>query len=183
MSSPDDFAPPPIPAPTADLTSGPPLHDACLPLRALVGVWRGRGEVDYPTIDGPYRFGQQLTISHDGRPFLRHEARAWLLDADGAVLRPAAWETGWWRPQPDGTLELLLSHITGIQELFYGRAADQRWELATDSVVRTATAKDVRAARRSYALTEDDVLDYAEHREMVGVAMTPHVSARLHRTS
>ncbi|GAA4616070.1 heme-binding beta-barrel domain-containing protein [Saccharopolyspora hordei] len=178
MSSPDSA---PVPAPTTDLRSGPPLHEACRPLSALVGVWRGSGEVDYPTIDGPYRFGQQLTLAHDGRPFLRHEARAWLLDADGAVLRPAAWELGWWRPQPDGTVELLLSHSTGIQELFSGTTTGQRWELATDSVVRTATAKDVQAARRSYALGPDDVLELTEHRAMVGVAMTQHVTARLHR--
>src|SRR5690606_1492270 len=64
MSSPDSA---PVPAPTTDLRSGPPLHEACRPLSALVGVWRGSGEVDYPTIDGPYRFGQQLTLAHDGR--------------------------------------------------------------------------------------------------------------------
>jgi hypothetical protein len=70
-----------------------------------LGVWRGGGEVVYPTIDGPYAFGQQLVFAHDGRPFLSYEARAWLLGPDGEVLRPAARETGFWRPQPDGELE------------------------------------------------------------------------------
>ncbi|MGP4016218.1 FABP family protein [Saccharopolyspora sp. 5N708] len=181
MGTSDDRAPLPIPADTADLRSGPPLHDACAPLRALVGVWRGSGEVDYPSIAGPYRFGQQVTISHDGRPFLRHEARAWLLDAAGQVIRPAAWETGWWRPQPDGTLELLITHCTGILELFYGTASPHRIELSTDTVVRTASAKDVEAARRSYAFSDADALDYAESRAMVGLPMTPHVTARLDR--
>ena len=50
-------------------------------LLPLVGVWRGEGEVVYPTIDGPYAFGQQLVFAHDGRPFLSYEARAWLLGA------------------------------------------------------------------------------------------------------
>ncbi|MBB5159775.1 FABP family protein [Saccharopolyspora phatthalungensis] len=181
MGSSSDRAPLPIPAETTDLHSAPPLHDACGRLRALVGIWRGGGEVDYPSIEGPYRFGQQVTISHDGRPFLRHEARAWLLAPEGNALRPAAWETGWWRPQPDGSLELLISHCTGILELFYGTATPQRWELSTDTVVRTATAKDVEAAQRSYALGGDDTLDYAESRAMVGLPMTPHVTARLHR--
>ncbi|MCI2417333.1 FABP family protein [Saccharopolyspora sp. K220] len=181
MGTSSDRAPLPIPADTADLRSGPSLHDACGPLRALVGVWRGDGEVDYPSIEGPYRFGQQLTISHDGRPFLRHEARAWLLDAAGEVIRPAAWETGWWRPQPDGTVELLISHCTGILELFYGTAGQQHWELSTDTVVRTASAKDVEAAQRSYALNGEGALDYTESRAMVGLPMTPHVAARLNR--
>lgn len=180
MSTPEEFTRLPIPADTTELGSGPPLHDACAPLRELVGAWRGEGEVDYPTIDGPFRFGQQVTISHDGRPFLRHQAQAWLLDADGQVLRPAAWETGWWRPGVEGRLELLLTHATGLLELFYGSAQPGLWTLETETVLATATAKDVRAAQRSYAL-RGDVLDYAESREMVGEPMTPHVSATLHR--
>ena len=51
-------------------------------------MWRGAGEVVYPTIDGPYAFGQQLVFAHDGRPFLSYEARAWLLGPDGEVLPP-----------------------------------------------------------------------------------------------
>lgn len=177
----EEFTEPPIPADTADPNSGPPLHEACSPIGELVGIWRGRGEVDYPTINGPYRFGQQVTISHDGRPFLRHQAKAWLLDADGNVLRPAAWETGWWRPGANGRLELLLSHATGVLEVFYGHVDQRRWEFTTDSVLPTDTAKQVSAARRSYALRDDDALDYAESREMVGEPMTPHVSAELRR--
>ncbi|TDD02436.1 FABP family protein [Saccharopolyspora terrae] len=180
MSTPEEFTRLPIPADTTELSSGPPLHDACAPLRELVGAWRGEGEVDYPTIDGPFRFGQQVTISHDGRPFLRHQAQAWLLDAEGQVLRPAAWETGWWRPGAEGRMELLLTHATGLLELFYGSAQPGLWTLETETVLATATAKDVRAAQRSYAL-RGDVLDYAESRAMVGEPMTPHVSATLHR--
>ena len=66
----------PVPPDTANLRAGPDLHDACLPLLPLVGVWRGEGEVSYPTIDGPLRFGQQVSFAHDGRPFLYYEARA-----------------------------------------------------------------------------------------------------------
>src|SRR2546427_1296532 len=82
----------PIPNDTANLREGPDLNDACLSLLPLVGVWRGEGEVVYPSIEGPFRFGQQVTIAHDGRPFLTHEARSWLLDKDGSVIRPAARE-------------------------------------------------------------------------------------------
>ncbi|MFC7340233.1 FABP family protein [Saccharopolyspora griseoalba] len=182
MTASEDFAEPPIPADTTDPTA-PPLHEACAPLRELLGVWRGRGRVDYPTISGPYRFGQQVRITHDGRPFLRHQAKAWLLDAEDRVLRPAAWETGWWRPGADGRLELLLAHSTGIVEVFYGRAEGSRWELTTDAVLPTATAKQVEAAHRSYALRGDGVLECAESRAMVGEPMTPHVAVELHRTT
>ncbi len=172
----------PVPADTANLREGPDLHEQCLPLLPLVGVWRGEGEVVYPTIDGPFRFGQQVTIAHDGRPFLYHEARAWLLDAEGALIRPAARETGWWRIQPDETIELLLAHATGILEVFYGRPLSQAsWELETDAVVRTASAKEVAAGRRLYGIVEGGDLAYVDERAMVGQPMQPHISARLRR--
>src|SRR3954452_7892338 len=68
----------PVPDDTANLREGPSLHDACLGLLPLVGVWRGAGEPVYPTIDGPYTFGQQIVFAHDGRPFLSYESRSWL---------------------------------------------------------------------------------------------------------
>jgi hypothetical protein len=176
------FADLPIPADTANLRLGPNLHDACLSLLPLVGVWRGEGEVVYPTIDGPYRFGQQITFAHDGRPFLYYEARSWLLNEAGEVIRPAARETGFWRPQPDDTIEVLLTHHTGVVELYYGKPRNQTsWELGTDAVIRTATAKDVTGAQRLYGIVNNGDLAYVEERAMMGQPMQPHTSAHLKR--
>ncbi|MDQ3886256.1 MAG: FABP family protein [Actinomycetota bacterium] len=178
-----DFTDLPVPADTANLRMGPELHHDCLALLPLVGVWRGSGEVVYPTIDGPFHFGQQLVFSHDGRPFLRFEARAWLLDTDGTVIRPAARESGWWRPQPDGTLEVLTTHATGIVELYYGHPLSQTsWEIATDAVVCSASAKEVASAKRLYGIVEGG-LAYVEERAMVGQPLQPHVSAHLRRVA
>jgi hypothetical protein len=172
----------PIPADTANLREGPNLNDALLPLLPLVGVWRGEGEVVYPTLDETYKFGQQITFAHDGRPFLAYEARAWLLDDDGNVIRPAARETGWWRVRPDDTIELLLAHATGIVEIFYGGPRTQTsWELTTDAVVRTASAKEVKGAKRLYGLVNNGDLAYVEERAMVGQDLQPHTSAYLTR--
>ena len=145
----------PIPDDTANLREGPDLHEQCVGLLPLIGVWRGTGEVVYPTIDGPFTFGQQIVFAHDGRPFLTYESKAWLLGPDGEVLRPAARETGFWRPQPDGELEVLITHATGITEIFYGRARNlTSWEIKTDAVVRTASAKEVVGSHRLYGLVE-----------------------------
>lgn len=173
----------PVPNDTANLRLGPDLDDALLGLLPLVGVWRGEGEVVYPTIDGPFHFGQQIIVAHDGRPFLSWEARSWLLDGPGgAVVRPAARETGWWRPQPDGTVELLLAHHTGVIELYYGASRTQTsWELQTDAIARTSSAKEVSGATRLYGIVEDGDLAYVEERAMVGQPRQPHTSARLHR--
>lgn len=172
----------PIPGDTANLREGPNLNDACLALLPLVGVWRGKGEVVYPTIDGPFKFGQQITFAHDGRPFLSYEARAWLLDDDGKVIRPAAREVGWWRPQEDDTIELLLAHATGVTEIFYGSPRNSTsWELDTDIVTRTASAKEVNAAKRLYGLVNNGDLAYVEERAMMGQELQPHTSAYLRR--
>ncbi len=171
----------PVPDDSANLREGPDLHPQCTGLLPLVGVWRGTGEVVYPTIDGPYAFGQQIVFAHDGRPFLSYEARAWLLDADGAVIRQAARETGFWRPQADGSLEVLIAHATGIIEVYYGRALTlTSWEISTDAVVRTASAKDVTGSTRLYGVV-DGTLAYVDEREMVGRERQPHLSAQLAR--
>jgi hypothetical protein len=77
---------------------------------------------------------------------------------------------------------VLITHATGIAELFYGRALDLRsWEIQTDAVVRTATAKDVQASHRLYGLVEGGDLAYVDERAMMGQPLQPHLSARLSR--
>lgn len=173
----------PIPNDTANLRDGANLNDRLLALLPLIGVWRGEGEVVYPTIE-PFHFGQQVTFAHDGRPFVYYESRAWLLDADGKVIRPAAREVGWWRPQPDDTIELLLAHATGVIEIFYGEPrTPTSWELATDVTMRTNSAKEVSGAKRLYGLVNNGDLAYVEERAMVGQPLQPHTSAYLRRVA
>ncbi len=172
----------PVPDDTANLRLGPDLHEQCLGLLPLIGVWRGTGEVVYPTIEGPFHFGQQITFAHDGRPFVSYEARSWLLGEDGEIIRPAARETGFWRPQADGSMEVLIAHHTGIVEVYYGAKGDLRsWEIETDAVARTPSAKEVTGAKRLYGLVNQGDLAYVDERAMVGQELQPHLSALLHR--
>jgi hypothetical protein len=173
----------PIPPDTANLREGPDLHPLCSPLLPLIGVWRGEGEVAYPTIGDPKNFGQQIVFAHDGRPFVSYTSQSWLLDRPGGnVVRPAARETGWWRPQEDGTLEVLIAHVTGILEIYYGQPRTMvSWELVADALMRTQTAKEVNAAQRLYGLVEGGDLAYVDERAMAGQPLQPHLSARLQR--
>ena len=170
---------------THDLRKGPDLHPALLGLLPLVGVWRGRGQGGYPTIDNDFSYAQEVRFSHDGRPFLHYESRAWLIEPDGTPIRPGARETGWWRPvqkdgQPTDELEVLLAHPTGFLELYLGRVDGTKYEIATDAVVRTATAKEVTGGHRLYGIVEGALL-YAYDMAGVGHGLTPHLSARLER--
>ena len=77
-------APPVEPHPyddTHDLRKGPDLHPALLGLLPFIGLWRGRGQGGFPAPED-FNFAQEVRISHDGRPFLTYESRAWLLDED-----------------------------------------------------------------------------------------------------
>ncbi|MFB7199785.1 FABP family protein [Streptomyces sp. NPDC056240] len=159
----------------------PAPHPLLTPVLGLLGTWRGRGQGGYPTLEGDFAYAQEVVLSHDGRPFLRFEARAWLLDADGAPLRPSARESGWWRLQPEGRVEALITQPTGIAEIAVGTADGNTVDLATDQVALTPTAKEVKATRRRYALTDDGTLMFTHDLEAVGMPLQHHLSARLRR--
>jgi hypothetical protein len=172
---------------THDLRVGPDLHPALLGLLPFIGVWRGRGQGGYPTIEDDFHYGQEVRFSHDGRPFLFYEARAWILDGDGKPVRPGAREVGWWRPVVDENnkgddIEVLITHPTGFLELYLGQVTGTRVEVATDAVVRTATSKDVRSGHRLYGIVEGALL-YAYDMAAAGQPPTPHLSARLERVA
>lgn len=163
--------------------ASPAPHPLLAPVLGLLGTWTGRGRGGYPTLDAEFAYAQEVTFSHDGRPFLHYEARAWLLGADDAPLRPSARESGWWRLQPDGHVEALITQPTGIAEILSGRADGGSADLATGEVARTPTAKEVGATRRRYTLTDEDTLDFVHDLAAVGQPLQHHLSARLRRGS
>ena len=171
----------PIPVDTTDLRSGAPLHDRLLALLPLVGVWRGEGAGVVASSGEEFRFGQQASFAHDGRPFLAYESRTWLLDGDGAVIRPAMRESGFWRPGalPDD-VEVQLVNVAGLAEVFTGLAGDLRWELESAVVAPTPTARQVAGERRLYAL-RDESLAYATELALPGTDFAPHLNASLRR--
>lgn len=169
---------------THDLRKGPDLHPALLALLPYIGEWRGRGKGGFPTIED-FDYAQEIRISHDGRPFLNYQSRAWILDEQSQPVRPAMREVGWLRPvMQDGRatdeVEALLTNPTGIMELYLGRVSGTQLEMATDAVLRTSTAKEVTAGHRLYGIVEGALL-YAQDMAAVGHALSPHLSARLIR--
>jgi hypothetical protein len=169
-----------------DLRTGPDLHPALLGLLPFVGVWRGRGGGEYPTING-FGYAQEVRFSHDGRPFLYYDARSWLLEDDGTPIRISHREVGFWRAvprdgRPSDELEVLIITPNGIMELYVGRVGNLKVELVTDAVVRTVTAKEVTAGQRLYGIV-DGALLYAHEMAAVGQPLTPHLSAKLLRVA
>lgn len=154
-------------------------HPDLAPVAFLLGRWEGAGVGGYPTIES-FRFGQEISFSHNGKPFLIYTSRTWLLDGDGTPGRALAMETGFWRCQPEGSVEVLLAHPTGITEIYLGEVSGTTIEMKTDVVARTATAKEVTAGRRLYGLIGND-LAWAYDMAAVGYSLQPHMSAQLKR--
>jgi hypothetical protein len=160
----------------------PELHPALEHLAFLVGEWQGLGVVGYPTIEEA-RYEQEMSFSHDGRPFLAYISKTWLIDDDGKRIKPSGCETGFWRPGKNPRdVELLLAHPTGIVELSVGEVVFHKIELVSDLVARTETAKEVSGIRRLYGLVEDD-LAYAIDLGAVGQPLQAHLSARLRKVT
>ena len=221
-----------------------------VPLSWLLGVWEGTGVLDYTVGERhvQHEFGQRVSFSNDGLPYLNYNSYTWLIgdasagadadapdasdassasevadadatDADATdadvgaeTNRPLVTETGYWRlgrpltsadPGPgmlpgvgrrpftrteavetlrnkDGgfDLEVAIVHPDGVSELYLGQIKGPRIDLATDAVIRSASAKEYTAATRLYGLVDAHLL-WAWDIAALGQDLRTHASARL----
>jgi hypothetical protein len=182
------------------------------PLSWLIGLWEGTGIVHYKVGDETreHEFGQRLTFTHDGMPYLNYASYTWSLTDS----TPHVTETGYWRlarpaeegdagpgmlpgvgPRPFATaeqveklraenggfdIEVSIVHPNGVSELYLGQVKGPRIDLATDAVVRTFTAKEYTAATRIYGLVENRLL-WAWDIAALGQELRTHSSGSLDR--
>jgi THAP4-like, heme-binding beta-barrel domain len=77
-------------------------------------------------------------------------------------------------------LEVSILHPDGVSELYLGQVKSARIDLATDAVMRSASAKEHTASTRMYGLVEGHLL-WAWDLAALGRPLTSHASARLAR--
>ncbi|MDQ1574464.1 MAG: hypothetical protein QOH44_2023, partial [Actinomycetota bacterium] len=77
-------------------------------------------------------------------------------------------------------IEVSLIHPGGVHELYLGRVKGPRIDLATDAVMRSATAKEYAAATRMYGLVDSELL-WAWDIAALGQDLRTHSSGRLTR--
>jgi len=77
-------------------------------------------------------------------------------------------------------IEVSILHPGGVSELYLGAVTGPRIDLATDAVVRTASAKPYAAATRLYGLVDDHLL-WAWDIAALGQDLRTHSSGRLAR--
>ena len=157
--------------------SDPALHPDVAALSFLLGTWRGTGEGQYPTVD-PFGYGEEMTFTHVGDPFLAYEQRSWSLE-DGAPLH---FERGFLRGGEG--IELVLAHPLGIVEVSTGTlfagGGSRVLDLASATMAHTPTGDRVTALRRHLEV-EGDAMVYTLDMEMERVPLSPHLRAELRR--
>jgi hypothetical protein len=124
---------------------------------AETGYWR----LSRPASEGDSGPGMLAGIGP--RPYPTPESVEELRNADGGF-----------------DIEVSLVHPGGVSELYIGQVKGPRIDLATDAVVRTATAKEYAAATRIYGLVESHLL-WAWDIAALGQELKTHASGRLSR--
>lgn len=168
-----------VPSVPSAPAAGPAIHAALGPLAGLVGTWHGEGAGHYPTI-ADFRYREEVTFGHDGRPVLRYAQRTWRLDGD----QPMHVEAGYLRAPVDGRVELVVAQPTGLTEIaammLEARVRGMVLDGARATLGRSASAMPVHDVRRRLELDGDELrydlwMSYAGHDDV------HHLRAVLHR--
>ncbi|KAL6998849.1 hypothetical protein U1Q18_000017 [Sarracenia purpurea var. burkii] len=149
------------------------VHPAVEPLSFLLGTWRGEGEGGFPTITS-FKYGEELSFSHPGnRPVIAYSQRTWKLDSG----EPMHAESGYWRPKPDGTLEVVIAQSTGLVEVQKGtyNAEEKVVKLRSELV---ANGSKVREITRVIKLVNGQ-LAYVVEMATSLIGLQPHLKASL----
>lgn len=155
------------------------LHPNLLGLAWMIGRWEGTGKGTYPGTED-FDFGQQIDFAQNGGDYLHYLSQTFEVDDEGLAVRPLTMETGFWRPQGDGSVEVVMCHPSGHAEVWYGRITGARVELATDAVMRTVSADDYSAGQRLYGNVEGELL-WTFDKAADGHQLQSHLWARLRR--
>lgn len=153
----------------------------------LLGHWEGVGQGQYPNSSN-FSFIQQLEFNNDGRPFIDYESKSWELNSDGTAGKPLHSEKGFWKPGEGTSVEVSISHVTGISEIWTGinevltieeaKITSARARIATQWVGRVPSAKPVDAGDRLYGLMNGELM-WTYDMAAVGQEMQNHLWARL----
>ncbi len=156
------------------------LHPDLMALAWMVGRWEGVGNGQWPG-EGEFRYGAQLDFSHNGGPYLFYVGQLFTLDENGDATGTLSMESGFWRPQRDASLEVVMAQPDGYSEVWLGTISGAKMELVTDAVVRTATGIPYTGGHRLYGNVEGDLL-FTFDRATTDLELQNYLYARLQRT-
>ncbi|XP_068319885.1 peroxynitrite isomerase Rv2717c [Pyrus communis] len=151
-----------------------PMHPALGPISYLLGTWKGQGEGGFPTINS-FSYVEQLNFSHSGKPFIAYTQKTWKLNSG----EPMHAESGFWRPKPDGSIEVVISQSTGLVEVQKGTydAEEKVIKLQSELV---GNASKVTEITRVFKLVDEE-LSYEVQMATNLTSLQPHLKASLKR--
>ena len=149
------------------------------PLAWLVGRWEGAGVIGYPGMESA-NFGQEVVVSHVDRPFLEWHSKMWKLDDEGNKVEPIDTEFGYWRPLANNEVEFMVTHPSGIVEMYYGTTSPAKIELRTDGVIRSPQAPEYSAGARLLGYVNSNLM-WAYDIAQGGNPLQSYASAELKR--
>ncbi|GLU08561.1 hypothetical protein SLE2022_254670 [Rubroshorea leprosula] len=155
-----------------DANKPPALHPAIAPLSYLLGTWRGQGEGGYPTINS-FLYGEELHFSHSGKPVIAYTQKTWKLNSG----EPMHAESGYWRPKPDGTIEVVIAQSTGLAEVLKGTYDAEKNEIKLQSEL-VGNASKVRETSRVFKFLNGE-LSYVVQMATNLTSLQPHLKAVL----
>ncbi len=151
-------------------------HDGSRHVQYACSSWLiGSDEGDAPALYseiGYWRLSRPLGSGDQGPGMLPAEGEPMFTTADSVeTLRNAR-----------GAFDIEVSIVQpgGVSEVYLGEVTGPRIDVATDAVVRTATAKEYAAATRIYGLVDDHLL-WAWDMAALGQDLRTHSSGRLAR--
>lgn len=152
-----------------------PLHPDLEALGFLLGTWRGTGEGDYPGTN-PFRFGEELTFSHAGRPVIGYAMKSW--DPRGGAALHA--ERGFLRCTAAFGVDAVIAHATGHVEVSRGEIHREAVAFTSAEITGWRNSKTVVTLSRELTV-ENGVLTDRLSMQAVGHELLTHTEARLER--
>ncbi|HSN43555.1 MAG TPA: FABP family protein [Propionibacteriaceae bacterium] len=157
------------------------LNPALMGVAWMIGHWEGNGHGTWPG-QGDFTYGQRVDFTTNGGEYLHYISQWYTIGEDGVPERALGMETGFWRPQLDGTVEVVLSNPEGWSEVWHGAITGARIQLVTDAVMRTESASvSYTGGQRLYGNVEGDLL-WTLDRATTDVPLQPFMWARLQRS-
>lgn len=149
------------------------IHPAVEPLSYLLGTWRGQGQGGFPTISS-FNYTEELHFSHPGnKPVIIYTQKTWKTSSG----EPMHAESGYWRPKPDGSIEVVIAQSTGLVEVLKGtsNAEDKVVKLRSELVGNASKVKEI---TRTFKLVDGE-LTYEVEMATGAVSLQPHLKASL----
>ncbi|KAK9093609.1 hypothetical protein Syun_028520 [Stephania yunnanensis] len=152
---------------------GDSVHPGVAPLSFLLGRWRGEGEGGFPTINS-FKYGEELTFSHSAhKPVIAYSQKTWKLGSG----EPMHSESGYWRPKPNGAIEVVIAQSTGLVEVQKGTfdAGNKVVKLRSELVGNASKVRDI---SRVFNVVDAE-MSYVVEMATNLVSLQPHLKAFL----